>query len=272
MLQLRVVARYWLSSKDPHMLKKIVALAGATALAGTGIALAAGPAQAAPAHAPGSIFIHGTTKLAKFSTRTNCEAHAVYELKLVVKNANTTPLGAVQRTNATGPELRFSCYPLRSGEWSYLTAYTSKNGAPIQSQDLYFNPATRAAQKFAGTNIDSQSVYAFAHVTVNQPGTKTSTCNGQLDFIVKKILRSPSLRLIATDKTCVVAGGRARYESDYASTTRTGLPYDKVATGVTAEQPMLDALGYKYPGQSAALKTNSTQQRKTTTNTYLAWR
>ncbi len=253
------------------MLKKFAALAGATALAGTGIAIAAGPAQAAPAHAPGSTFIHGTTRLAQFSTRTNCEAHAVYELKLVANNSNTTALGAVQRPNAVGSELRFSCYPLRTGRWSYLTAYTSKSGAPIQSQDLYFDPSNRAAQKKAGTNIDSEIVYAFAHVTIHTTATKTSTCNAQRDFIVKKILQSPSLRLIAADKTCVVAGGKVGYEADYASTTRTGLPYDRVATGITAEQPMLDALGYKYPGQPAALKVSSKQLRVTTSR-YLAWR
>ncbi len=226
------------------MLKKIAALAGATALAGTGITLAAGPAQAAPAHPAGSIFIHGTTALAQFSTRTNCEAHAVYEAKLVTNNANTTLLAGVQRTNSVGPELRFGCYPLRSGQWSYLTAYTSQSGSPIQSQDLYFNPANRSAQVAAGTSIDTQSVYAFAHVTVHTTATKTSTCNGQRDFIVNRVLHSPSLRLIGADKKCIVAGGKVGYEADYASTTRTGLPYDEVAANAAPEQPMLDALGY----------------------------
>ena len=232
------------------MLKKIAVAVGATALAGTGLALASPSAHAAPAHPAGSIYLHGTTHLAHFWSRTDCEAHAKYEVGLVLKaSATQTLLPAVQRANDEGPELRFTCYPLRNGQWSYLTAYMSKTGKPIQSADLYLDTTNRAAQVQAGTSIDTQDVWPFAHVvTHNAATTKTSTCNAQRNYIVNEIKKSLSLRLIGADKVCTVANGQVSYEADYASTGPSGLPYDHVSPSAAELQPILDVLGYKYPG------------------------
>ena len=241
------------------MLKKIAVAVGATALAGTGLALTSPSAHAAPAHPAGSIYLHGTTHQAHFWSRTDCEAHAKYEVAMVTKaSATQTLLPAVQRTNEEGPELRFTCYPVRNGQWSYLTAYTSKTGNPLQSTDYYLNTSTRQSQVNAGTSIDTENVWPFAHVvTHNASTTKTSTCNAQRNYIVNEIKKSLSLRLIGADKVCTVAGGQVSYEADYASTGPSGLPYDHVATGATQLQPMLDALGYKYPGAPTYNKASS---------------
>lgn len=238
------------------MLKKFALLVGATALAGTGLTLAAGPAQAAPAHAKGSVFLHGTTKMASFPTRAKCEGHAAYELKLVANaSKSVTPLPGLRIANSVGPELRFSCYPVRNGQWTYLTAYTSKSGAPLASSDLYVDTSSnRSAQVDNGTSVDSQNVWPFAHrIVSDSKTTSVAQCNGPLKFIVEKILQSPSLRLIGTDTSCVAANGKVGYEADYASTTANGLPYDKAGGEFEQTQPMLDALGYAYPGQSAVL-------------------
>ena len=232
------------------MLKKIAVAVGATALAGTGLALASPSAHAAPAHPAGSIYVHGTTHQAAFWSRTDCEAHAKYEVGLVTKaSASLTLLPALQRPNEEGPEYRFNCYPVRNGQWSYLTAYTSKAGNPLQSSDYYIDISTRQSQVDAGTSIDTQAVWPFAHVISESAATHSmATCNAQRNYIVNKIKNSLSLRLIGADKVCTLAGGQLNYEADYASTGPSGLPYDHVATAGTEYQPMLDALGYKYAG------------------------
>ncbi len=241
------------------MLKRLAAVAGAGAIAAAGITLAAAPAHAAPAHKAGSVFLHGTTHMAQFWSRTDCDAHARYEVQVVTKaSATATLLPAAQRTNAVGPELRFTCYPLRSGMWSYLTAYTSKTGNPVMSADLYVDTTNRAAQIDAGTSIDTQDVWPFAHMISEDAATHSAaTCQAQRDYIVKQIQSSTSLRLIGADKTCTLANGRRSYEADYASTSPGGLPYDHVATNASQQQPMLDTLGYKYAGAPTFSRTRA---------------
>lgn len=235
------------------MLRKFVALAGATALAGVGIGLAAGPADAAPAaHAPGSIFVHGTTRMAYFSNSTTCQAYARYEVGLVGKNSKTASLlPGVEVKNSVGSKIRFSCYPLSNGLWSYLTAYTSKTGQPIQSQDMYLDLGNRAAARTAGTTIDTQTVRSFAHAITNRAGTTQATCNGQRDYILNEIQKSRTLRLAGGDYRCTTTNGLRSYELDYLSSTANGLPYDHPVPHATPAQPMMDVLGYQFPGTIA---------------------
>ncbi|XAS74934.1 hypothetical protein V3G39_09630 [Dermatophilaceae bacterium Sec6.4] len=239
------------------MLRKIAAIAGATALAGMGVTLAAGPANAAPpapTHAPGSIYMHGTAALAQFPTRSNCEAHASYEVALVAKNSSfAATLSGVQNENSVGSALRFRCYPLRTGNWSYLTAYTSKTGNPIQPQDIYLDLSNRAADVDAGTSLDTQAVYTFAHVTQHKVGTTSqATCNAQRNYIVNLIDKNTNTnRLIGADYRCTTQNGFLGYEANYLSPTRTGLAYDHVSAQAKVDQPMMDVLGYKFPGTLA---------------------
>lgn len=238
------------------MLKKFPALAGAAVLATAGIALSAAPAQAAPpANAPGSIFLHGTTRLGNFPSRTTCEAHAKYEVNLVNKTSGMTLLPGVQNKGAVGSVLRFNCYPVRGGTWAYLTAYTTKSGNPIQKQDLYFDTSNRSSQVAAGTSVDTERVWPFAHVTEHKVGTvSVATCNAQLAYVAKKVQSSFSLRIVGSDTSCTVRNGMLGYELDYLSTSSTGYPYDKVPSNVTALQPMMDVLGYQFPGTVATNK------------------
>lgn len=235
------------------MLRKFVALAGATALAGVGIGLAAGPANAAaPAHAPGSIFMHGTTRMAYFANSTTCQAYARYEVSLVAKNSATaTLLPGVQVKNAVGSTIRFNCYPLLNGQWSYLTAYTSKTGQPIQPEDIYLDLSNRAAVRNAGTSLDTQSVRPFNHATTNRAGTTQTACNAQRDYILNEIQKSATLRLAGGDYRCTTTNGLLSYQLAYLSSTAKGLPYDSPVPNVTADQPMMDLLGYQFAGSIA---------------------
>lgn len=261
MLPPRAGARNRFSSKEHHVLKKIAAIAGATALAGMGVTLAAGPAHAAtaPAHAPGSIYMHGTAAEAVFATRSNCEAHASYEVSVVAKNSSfAATLPGIQIDNEVGPALRFRCYPLRTGQWSYLTAYTSSTGNPIQPQDIYLDVSNRAASVQAGTSPDTQAVYTFAHITLHKAGTVSqATCDAQRNYIVNLIDKNTNTnRLFDADYRCTTQDDFLGYEADYFSPTRTGLAYDHVDPDAIIGQPMMDDLGYDFP---AAIANNGTK-------------
>ncbi|MBO1753621.1 hypothetical protein [Allobranchiibius sp. CTAmp26] len=232
------------------MLKTLAAVAGATALAGTGITLAAAPAHAAT-HPAGSIYLHGTSHQAHFSSRSDCESHATWEVGQVKKASTTaTLLPGTQSSDFQGPELRFTCYPVRGAQWTYLTAYTSKTGKPVASTDLYVDTTNRLSDLVNGVKtVDSENVWAYEHF-VSKPASSTdvATCTRYLNSFVHQVKVNPHARTVGADTACEVDNGTISYYVDYAATTATaGLLSDKPLTDVPASQPMLDALGYDYP-------------------------
>ena len=232
------------------MLKTLAAVAGATALAGTGIALTAAPAHAA-AHPAGSIYLHGTTRQAHFWSRSDCESHAAWEVGQVQKASSTaTLLPGTQASDFQGPELRFTCYPVRGAQWSYLTAYTSKTGNPVASMDVYVDTSNRLSDLQNNVKtVDSENVWAYEHY-ISSPVASVSpaTCNARLNWFLNLVKTNPHARTVAADTACEVQNGFISYYVDYAATTATaGLRSDKPLADVPAAQPMLDSLGYDYP-------------------------
>ncbi len=232
------------------MLKKLAAVAGATALAGTGIALAG----ATPAHAagnpPGSIYLHGTAKQAKFWSRADCESHARWMVGQVNNSRTSTLLGGTQDAGFQGPELRFTCYPVRGAQWTYLTAYTSTSGAPIFASDLFVDTANRLPALINGTaTVDTDNVWAFEHyVSVPSGSVSAATCNGWLNWFVNLAKTNVHTRMVGADTSCVDDGTTISYYVDYATTTATAfLRSDRPVADLPAAQPMLDALGYNDP-------------------------
>ena len=129
------------------MLKTLAAVAGATALAGTGVAMSSTPAHAAAAaaaHAKGSVYLHGTSSAAHFWSRSDCNARAAWEVGQVKKSsAAATLLPGVTGQTTHGQELRFTCYPVQGAQWSYVVAYRSATGNPVASSDRYVDIASR---------------------------------------------------------------------------------------------------------------------------------
>ena len=232
------------------MLKTLAAVAGAAALAATGITLTAAPAHAA-AHPPGSIYLHGTSHQAHFWSRSDCESHAKWEVGQVTKAAATaTLLPGTQDPQFQGPELRFTCYPVRGAQWSYLTAYTSKTGSPVASTDLYVDMTNRFSDLFNGVKtVDSENVWAYEHY-VSKPASSTTVaiCTTYLKSFVNQVKVNPHARTVGADTSCEDDNGTISYYVDYAATTATaGLLGDKPLPDATPAQPMLDSLGYDYP-------------------------
>ncbi|MBO1766002.1 hypothetical protein [Allobranchiibius sp. GilTou38] len=234
------------------MLKTLAAVAGATALAGTGITLAAAPAHAA-AHPAGSIFLHGTSRQAHFWSRSDCESHAKWEVGQVTKaSATATLLPGTQDSDFQGPELRFNCYPVRGAQWTYLTAYTSKTGNPVASTDIYVDTSNRLSDLLNGVKtVDSENVWSYEHsVSKRASSTDVATCDKYLNYFVNLVKVNPHARTVAADTACEVDNGIISYYVDYAATTATaGLLSDQPLPTSEAPQPqpMLDALGYDYP-------------------------
>lgn len=233
---------------------KLTASAGISALMGVGAILAIVPAHAAPAPAPTEhIFMHGTSALAQFTTRSTCEAHARYEVNLVHNYENMILIPGVHVGNRVGSAIRLQCYPLRNGRWTYLTAYSSYFGSPIQPQDLPLDLSNRAAQVKAGTSQDTQTVWSFAHITQHAVSTTSqAACDAQRDDIVNLTDKPSSKnRLVRADYRCTTHDGVLGYEADYLSPSTVGLPNDHVVPTAKAGQPMMDILGYDFPGSLA---------------------
>lgn len=229
------------------MLKKLAALAGATALAGTGITLAAAAPAHAAAHPAGSIFIHGTSKQGLFPSRATCDAHAKWMVGQVAASTSSTLIAGVP--GYLGPELRTTCYPVRGGSWAYLTAYTSTTGVPVLPTDLYVDMSHRLPDLISGAaTVDTENVWAFEHSNSVPAGSVSmATCNGWRKYIVNEVLKGPKTRLVGADTSCVIENGTIGYIVDYATTSPTaGLRLDTPLV-VRAGQPMLDRLGYDYP-------------------------
>ncbi|NYJ73546.1 hypothetical protein [Allobranchiibius huperziae] len=231
------------------MLKTLAAVAGATALAGTGIAVSATPAYAAApaaAHAKGSIYFHGSSPAAHFWSRSDCNSHAAWEVGQVKKAGSAAALlPAVPDPTSHGQELRFTCYPVQGAQWSYLIAYKSATGNPVASSDRYVDTAHRD-QGTASTLPDGENVWLFDHEVRKPAGsTSASTCNGWLKWFQNLVTTNPHARLAFSDNSCTRDDSGFGYGVVYFSTTKTaGLRGDQ-AFGIRGI-PMLDVLGYDY--------------------------
>ncbi|MBO1753622.1 hypothetical protein [Allobranchiibius sp. CTAmp26] len=230
------------------MFKTLAAVAGATALAGTGIAMSSAPAHAAAptaVHAKGSVYLHGTSTAAHFWSRSDCNTHASWEMNHI-KNATTVAalLPATTDPSSHG-ELRFTCYPVQGAQWSYVVAYKSTTGNPVAKSDRYVDVAGRN-NGTATSTPDADNVWLFDHGVRKASGSvSVKTCTGWLKWFENLVTTNPHARLALTDNSCSGNSAGTGYDVVYFSTTKTaGLrgdhPFD--IRGI----PMLDVLGYNY--------------------------
>ena len=231
------------------MLKTLAAVAGATALAGTGVAMSSTPAHAAApaaAHAKGSVYLHGTSSAAHFWSRSDCNARAAWEVGQVKKSsAAATLLPGVTGQTTHGQELRFTCYPVQGAQWSYVVAYRSATGNPVASSDRYVDVASRV-QGTATKLPDAQNVWLFDHSVHAAAGSvSATTCNGWLKWFQNLVTTNPHARLAFADNTCSTGRDGIGYDVVYFSTTKTAGLRGDYAFDIQGI-PMLDVLGYNY--------------------------
>lgn len=235
---------------EGEIMKKLIAvgLPLGLALTGTAVGLTA-PAQAATssgtsAHA--SVYLHGTKAMAKFRSLGTGEAHAGWEVEQVKASgtANLLPMFSDQSTH--GQELRFTCYPLQNGNWSYLVAYRSSTGKPVLRADRKVEVAHRAVYGPAKKAVDRENVWDYRdNVWATGAGATSKNCAGWLNWFDNLVVTNPRTRLVNSFNECYTEPAVAAYTVEYLATSSTaGLRGDK-PRNLSAE-PMLDTLGYNY--------------------------
>lgn len=254
-------------------MKKIWAVGLAVAAASTG-AVGYG-AVAAPATAAGSspaIYYHGTSRDAHFRDRATCEAYSRYWLKQVASKASqVTLIPAYSEPGVTGPDQRASCYPVSTGQWTYLVAYFLKKGAPLTRTDHLVDLNTRFSPAFPA---DDEAQYAYLHqVTQSAASTSVATCNKYANATAATIRSRTNLRLLV-GQSCFSAEGKVGYTVLYTATKAgaaiaRGDQHQLVGTTLANAFPMLDVLGYDYtylanPTEQAQLAKRHAQVLKMT--------
>lgn len=230
------------------MFKKIAIAAAAAAIAATGVTVGAPSANAA-SHPAGSTYLHGTSRMTSFTARSTCERYAAGEVRTVQRaSSRVRLLGAQYNAGVRGPELRLSCYPVLGGRWTYLTAYVSKSGAPLNAADRFVDLLNRLDQMDNNRTLaDSENLWVYVHA-ISSPSTSVSraTCDQRVTAVTNAVLRGRGSRLVTAYTQCTVSGGQTSYFVAYAgSNTRAGVYKDRGEA--IAAVPMLDALGYNYP-------------------------
>lgn len=227
-------------------------MAGRIITGTVGLAVAAGAfvaptsAQAAPKN---SLFIHGTSKMASFASRAACNAHAQAEVRTVNANRNTKLVPELAEPGSLASGMRTTCYPLKSGKWSYLVAYYSKNGQPLMKSDKYVD----IEQRFESDSpIDNEALLVRLHrVTKSASSMTMKQCNALANRDVATIKNTNSYRLLV-GSSCGMAAGKISYQVIYGMAGQRapiwrGDPQLAVGgPGDTDLAPMLDVLGYDY--------------------------
>lgn len=231
-------------------MKKLWAAALTVAAASTG--LAGFGAVSAPASAAGStnaIFYHGTSRDAHFQSRATCEAYSRYWVKQIAsKPAQVTLIPAYSDPGITGPESRTSCYPVSTGQWSYLIAYFAKKGVPLTKYDHFVNIDDRFGPAL---KADNEATWGYLHA-VARPSTywSVATCNKSANWTASKVGSNANVRLVNA-QLCASSSGEVSYGVLYLA-ARPGaqvIAGDESAllgTTVASGFPMLDVLGYDY--------------------------
>lgn len=219
--------------------------AASSAIAGYG-------ASAAPASASGSqvgIYYHGTSRDAHFRDRATCEAYSRYWVKQIASRpAQTTLIPALSSPGMTGPELRTSCYPVSTGQWTYLVAYFLKKGAPLTRSDHLVDLNTRFGPAFPA---DNEATFGYLHqVTQSANSISVAACNKNANAAAATIRSRSNLRLLVAE-SCFSQAGRVGYSVLY-SAPKAGAAFARgdesqlLGTTVSNVFPMLDVLGYDY--------------------------
>lgn len=231
-------------------MKKLWAVGLTVAAASTG---AAGyGAIAAPASAAGSgaaIYYHGTSRDAHFGDRATCEAYSRYWLKQIAsKPSQVSLIPAYSAPGMTGPEQRTSCYPVSTGQWTYLVAYFLKKGAPLTGSDHLVDLNTRFGPAFPA---DDEAQYAYLHqVRQSAASSSVATCNKYANATAATIRSRSNLRLLSAE-SCFSGSGEVGYSVLYTApkagaTLARGDQSQLVGTTLRNAFPMLDVLGYDY--------------------------
>ncbi|XAS75069.1 hypothetical protein V3G39_13595 [Dermatophilaceae bacterium Sec6.4] len=228
----------------------LIAMPLGLTVAGSVMALAT-PAQAVPApaaesHPAGSVFVHGTRGMAHFWARSDCAAHASWEVAQVKKSRSAALLPELNVESKNGGDLRFTCYPVQGAQWSYLVGYTSTTGAPIATSDRFVETTHRASYGPAKNPVDADNIWYYNHhVDTRGPSATLRNCTGWLQWFGNLVETNPHTHLISADNACFVAPGRAGYDVSYLATTKTAGLRGDTPTQVNSA-PMLDTLGYDY--------------------------
>lgn len=210
----------------------------------------ASPARASAATEKNSVYYHGTTREAQFASRATCEAHARAEVKVVQAHPSQVALiPALSPPGISGPQLRTTCYPVASGQWSYLIAYFAKKGVPLSKYDRYVDLGSR----FNGPGFppDDERAYLYVHqVSHTAQYWSVATCNKYANAITAKVGARASLRLLVAEQ-CFSQSGKVGYAVLYSGPTRApgvakGDGPQLVGTTASNSFPMLDVLGYDY--------------------------
>ncbi|UIJ36018.1 hypothetical protein [Allobranchiibius sp. GilTou73] len=223
----------------------LAVVAAGSALTGWG----GSPVRASAATEKNSVYYHGTTREAQFTSRATCDAHARAEVKLVQAHpSQAVVIPAASAPGVTGPELRTSCYPVASGHWSYLIAYFAKNGVPLSKYDHYVNLDNRFDPGFPQ---DDERVYLYEHTAIHPAAYwSVATCNKYANGTASTVRSRASLRLLFGQE-CSSGRGVVGYSVFYSAPALgmaavRGDTVQLVGTTVNNSFAMMDALGYDY--------------------------
>ena len=230
----------------------------------------ASPGTASAATEANSVYFHGTTREAQFTSRATCDAHARAEVAVVASHpSQATLIPAFSPPGIRGSELRTTCYPVASGKWSYLIGYFAKKGVALSRYDHYVDLGARFGPGFP---TDDERVFLYTHhVEHSATYWSVATCNKYANGTTATVASRAALRLLQSQQ-CFSQGGKVGYSVFYSGPTR-GLGVARgdgpALVGTTASDifPMLDVLGYDYTylsdqGIAAKLVQRQTQLRR----------
>ncbi|MBO1755084.1 hypothetical protein [Allobranchiibius sp. CTAmp26] len=223
----------------------VVAAAG-SALSGWTVS----PARASAATEKNSVYYHGTTREAQFTSRATCDAHARAEVKVVQAHpSQAVVIPAFSPPGVVGPELRTTCYPVASGHWSYLIAYFAKKGVPLSKYDRYVDVNSRMFSP--AFPPDDERAYLYVHqVSHTARYWSVATCNKYANATTATVRSRSSLRLLISQQ-CFSQAGKVGYFVAYSGSTPArgvakGDGPQLVGASASDAFPMLDVLGYDY--------------------------
>ena len=225
----------------------------ALAVAAAGSALSGwtvSPGNASAATEKNSVYYHGTTREAQFTSRATCDAHARAEVKLVQSRpSQAVIIPALSPPGVSGSQLRTTCYPVASGHWSYLVAYFAKKGVALSKYDRYVDQQTRFTSP--AFPPDDERTYLYLHrVSHSADYWSVATCNKYANATTATVTSRGSLRLLLSEQ-CFSERGVVGYLVAYAGPTpglavARGDVQQLVGTTASNAFPMLDVLGYDY--------------------------
>ena len=201
--------------------------------AGWAVALPSASASTSAQTYP-NVYFHGTTRMTSFSSRTTCDSYAKWELRQVTSNTHKAQL--LGETYYYGYGNRLTCYPVQSGRWSYLIAYSALTNQPL-------NPADKLFPRSGSYLGDAESIWGGDHYGIFSTMT---ACKSHFTWALNKIQALPGVKVNFSTRPCSENGpGSDTYEIDYlAASSSPALPGDRVDGGLIN---IIDQTGWAVP-------------------------